>query len=324
MRTQFVMSEIGIGLRRNLTMTIAVVVSVALSLAMVGAALLLNAQVRDMRGYWGDKVEVSIFFCNKADAGQGAATAPGTSASTSTSTSSDAITPNCASGAATQTQMDSVRAQLQKTGLVEKFYTEDPAQALAEFKTEDPKNPLIPSLTADSFESSLRVKLTDPQKYQVVSGLVGGQPGVKEVQDQNEVLKPLFNLLNGAQIVAWIIMGVMAFVTVLLIVNTVRVSAFSRKRETGIMRLVGASNYYVQMPFIAEAAFAAVVGAALASVMLAVGKYLIIDRFLSQQVKLITFIGWGPVFQVMPLMLLAGLAVSSLAAFLTLRKYLRV
>jgi cell division transport system permease protein len=320
MRTQFVMSEIGIGLRRNLTMTIAVVVSVALSLAMVGAALLLNAQVRDMRGYWGDKVEVSIFFCNKDDAGLGGATAPGASPSTS----GDGTASNCASGAATQTQMDTVRQQLQKTGLVEKFYTEDPTQAMAEFKTEDPKNPLIPSLTADSFEYSLRVKLTDPQKYTVVSGLVGGQPGVKEVQDQNEVLKPLFNLLNGAQIVAWIIMGVMAFVTVLLIVNTVRVSAFSRKRETGIMRLVGASNYYVQMPFIAEAAFAAVVGAVLASAMLAVGKYLIVDRFLSQQVKLITFIGWGPVFQVMPLMLLAGLGVSSLAAFLTLRKYLRV
>jgi cell division transport system permease protein len=313
MRAQFVMSEIGIGLRRNLTMTIAVVVSVALSLAMVGAAVLLSDQVTSMRGYWGDKVEVSIFFCNKADAGQGVV-APGAAA----------VPTNCATGAATQSQMDSVRAQLEKTGLVEKFYTETPAQALDAFKKQDPKNPLLPSLTADSFENSLRVKLTDPQKYQVVSGLVGGQPGVKQVQDQNEVLKPLFNLLNGAKFVAWIIMGVMAFVTVLLIVNTVRVSAFSRKRETGIMRLVGASNYYVQMPFIAEAAFAAVVGSVLASAMLALGKYVIIDRFLSQQVKLIAFIGWGPVFQVMPLMLVCGLAVSSLAAFLTLRKYLRV
>src|SRR3954447_5967633 len=148
MRAQFVMSEIGIGLRRNLTMTIAVVVSVALSLAMVGAALLLNAQVRNMRGYWGDKVEVSIFFCNKADAGQGAG---GTAVS--------AIAPNCSTGAATQAQMDSVRAQLQKTGLVQKFYTETPAQTLEEFKQQDPKNPLTPSLTADSFEYSLRIKL---------------------------------------------------------------------------------------------------------------------------------------------------------------------
>jgi cell division transport system permease protein len=317
MRAQFVMSEIGIGLRRNLTMTIAVVVSVALSLALAGAALLLRTQVSEMRGYWGDKVEVSIFFCNKADAGQGpggGASAPG----------AGAVPTNCTSGPATQSQMDNVRTQLEKTGLVQTFYTETPAQALDEFKKQDPKNALIPSLTADSFENSLRVKLKDSQKYQVVSGLVGGQPGVREVQDQNEVLGPLFRLLNGAQVVALVVMCIMLGVTMLLIVNTVRVSAFSRKRETGIMRLVGASNYYVQMPFIAEAAFAAVVGAVLASVMLGIGKYLLIDHFLSQQIKLINFIGWGPVFQVMPLMLILGVGMSSVAAFLTLRKYLRV
>jgi cell division transport system permease protein len=147
---------------------------------------------------------------------------------------------------------------------------------------------------------------------------------VASVPDQNSVLKPLFNLLNGAQVVAWIIMAIMLGVTLLLIVNTVRVSAFSRKRETGIMRLVGASNYYVQMPFIAEAAFAAFVGAVLASGMLAVGKYLLIDRFLRGQISLIQFIGWGPVIKVMPLILLIGVLMSSVAATLTLRKYLRV
>jgi cell division transport system permease protein len=318
MRAQFVMSEIRIGLRRNLTMTIAVVVSVALSLAMVGAALLLNAQVTNMRGYWGDKIEVSIYFCNKNDAGQGlGAAAPGSGGAT-------AVPSNCASGAATQAQMDSVQAQLAKTGLVEHFYTQTPAQALDDYRKSDPTNPLLVSLSADSFENSLRIKLKDPQKYQIISGLVGGQPGVLKVQDQSEVLKPLFNLLNGAKYMAWGIMVVMAFVTVLLIVNTVRVSAFSRKRETGIMRLVGASNYYVQMPFIAEAAFAAFAGSVLASAMLALGKYLVIDKFLKHQIALINFIGWGPVFQVMPLMLIAGVAVSSLAALLTLRKYLKV
>ncbi|MEY9965749.1 cell division transport system permease protein [Streptacidiphilus sp. MAP12-16] len=306
MRAQFVMSEIAVGLRRNLTMTIAVVVSVALSLALAGAALLLRDQVSNMRGYWDGKIEVSVYFCNKADAAQGSVNA------------------NCASGPATQSQMDSVQAQLEKTGLVEHFYTETPAQALDAYKKQDPNNPLLPSLSADSFENSLRIKLKDPQKYQIVSGLVGGQPGVLKVQDQSEVLKPLFNLLNGAQVVALVVMGIMLAVTMLLIVNTVRVSAFSRKRETGIMRLVGASNYYVQMPFIAEAAFAAVVGAALASGMLALGKYLLIDQFLKKQIALINFIGWGPVFQVMPLMLVLGVGMSSVAAFLTLRKYLKV
>jgi len=306
MRVQFVMSEIGVGLRRNLTMTIAVIVSVALSLALAGAAILLNTQVGTMRGYWNSRVEVSVFFCNKTD-------------SENVKTYSE-----CGSGVATAAQIAAVRQQLTSSGLVQQIYTETQAAALKEFKEESPSNPLLVNLTPDQLEYSLRVKLYDPQKYDTVTTMVAGLPGVSQVQDQSAVLKPLFNLLNGAQVVAWTIMAIMLGVTMLLVVNTVRVSAFSRKRETGIMRLVGASNFYVQMPFIAEAGFAAVVGAVLASGMLAIGKYLLVDQFLRKQISLINFIGWGPVFKVMPLILVIGVGMSSIAAFLTLRKYLRV
>ena len=306
MRAQFVMSEIGVGLRRNLTMTIAVIVSVALSLALAGAAILLNAQVGNMRGYWDSRVEVSVFFCNHTDA------------------TNVKVYPGCASGQATTAQIAAVRSQLQSSGLVQQIFTETQQQAFQNYKAESPNNPLLAGLTPDQMEYSLRVKLYDPQKYDQITSMVAGQPGVSLVQDQSEVLKPLFNLLNGAQVVAWTIMAIMLAVTMLLVVNTVRVSAFSRKRETGIMRLVGASNFYVQMPFIAEAAFAAVVGAVLASGMLAVGKYLLVDQFLSKQIALINFIGWGPVVKVMPLILVIGVGMSSIAAFLTLRKYLRV
>ena len=306
MRAQFVMSEIGVGLRRNLTMTIAVIVSVALSLALAGAAILLNDQVGNMRGYWDSKVEVSVYFCNKTDV---TANIPGS---------------NCAGGPATGPQMAAVQATLEKSGLVDQIYSETQEQNLQIFKQEQPNNPLLADVTAAGMESSFMIKLKDPQKYDEISGMVGGMPGVNTVQDQNEVLKPLFNLLNGAQVVAWTIMAIMLGVTMLLVVNTVRVSAFSRKRETGIMRLVGASNFYVQMPFIAEAGFAAVVGAVLASGMLAIGKYLLVDQFLRKQISLINFIGWGPVFKVMPLILVIGVGMSSIAAFLTLRKYHRV
>ncbi|MBF9072483.1 permease-like cell division protein FtsX [Streptacidiphilus fuscans] len=306
MRAQFVMSEIWIGLRRNLTMTIAVIVSVALSLTLAGAAMLLNSQVSQMKGYWGDKVEVSIYFCNKND------------------TTNLGKTPNCASGVATQAEINQVHANLDKNSLVETVYTETPQQALVNFKAQFPDSPLAPYITADAFNNALRVKLTNPQDYDQIAGLVAGQPGVASVDDQSAVLKPLFNLMDTGQWVAVVVMVVMLGVTLLLIVNTVRVSAFSRKRETGIMRLVGASNYYVQMPFIAEAAFAAVVGAVLASGMLAIGKYVLIDMVLKKQITLISFIGWGPVVQVMPLLLVIGVGMSSLAAFLTLQKYLKV
>ncbi|MHA6761162.1 permease-like cell division protein FtsX [Streptacidiphilus sp. PAMC 29251] len=305
MRAQFVISEIGIGLRRNLTMTIAVVISVALSLSLAGAALLLRDQVNSMQQFWIGRVEVSVYFCAKDDV-------------------TNPQHKNCASGPATQSQIDAVKAQLAKDSIIEKIYTQTGDQQLAEYKQEYGKTGLAAYVNLDAFNGALRIKLKDPAQYVAVTDLVDGQPGVAYAEDQSELLKPLFKLLNGAQVVALVVMGIMLSVTMLLIVNTVRVSAFSRKRETGIMRLVGASNYYVQMPFIAEAAFAAVVGAILASGMLALGKYLLIDHFLRSQIKLITFIGWRPVFEVMPLMLVLGVGMASIAAFLTLRKYLKV
>jgi cell division transport system permease protein len=92
------------------------------------------------------------------------------------------------------------------------------------------------------------------------------------------------------------------------------------------MRLVGASSFYIQMPFIMEAAFAGVVGAGLASVMLLVGRYFLIDHglALATQVPLIDFIGWGQVLSVIPLVFAAGVLIPAFAAFIALRKYLKV
>jgi cell division transport system permease protein len=304
MRAQFVMSEIGTGLRRNLTMTIAVVVSVALSLALAGAALLLRDQVNSMKGYWYDKVEVSVYFCNKADVSYN--------------------TPTCHGAKSTPQQVTAVKGELLKSPLVQQVYYESQEQAYAHFKQQFPNSPLSSDLTPDQMQQSLRVKLKNPAQYSTITQLVSGQSGVADVQDQRVILQPLFNLLNGLQLAALVVMLIMFAVALLLIVNTVRVSAFSRRRETGIMRLVGASNFYVQVPFIAEAAFAAVLGAVLASGLLAVAKYFLIDNFLSKQIQLFQFIGWGPYFQVVPLLLAIGVVMSGVAAALTLRKYLRV
>jgi cell division transport system permease protein len=126
--------------------------------------------------------------------------------------------------------------------------------------------------------------------------------------------------------VAWVVLAFMLTVAMLLIVNTVRVSAFSRRRETGIMRLVGASSFYIQMPFIMEAAFAGLVGAGLACVMLLGGRYFMIDAGLRLQEKipLVSFLGWGPVVRELPLVLGIGLVMPAIAAFVALRRYLKV
>ncbi len=118
-------------------------------------------------------------------------------------------------------------------------------------------------------------------------------------------------------------MVLMLFVALLLIVNTVRVSAFSRRRETGIMRLVGASNFYVQMPFIAEAAFAALLGAVMASGLL-LGGHFFVHSWLADRVQFIHFIGLSSVLAVIPLLVVVGMGMAGIAAFFTLRKYLKV
>lgn len=303
MRAQFVLSEISVGLRRNLTMTFAVIVSVALSLALAGGSLLVNEQVNTMKGYWFDKVQVSIYLCNKDDA------------------ETDS---KCSKGAVTGQQKDQIKADLDKLPVVEQVYYESSEEAYKHYKEQFEDSPLASSLTPDQMQESFRVKLKDPTKYQVVASAFNGRPGVQTVQDQRDLLENLFNLLNGMNRVAFVMMGFMLVVALLLIVNTVRVSAFSRRRETGIMRLVGASGYYIQMPFILEAAIAGLIGAGVACVMLVTGKYFLIDNWLAERIVLINFIGWDEVLKVLPLVLLVGVAMPSIAAFFTLRKYLRV
>ncbi|MFE2536230.1 permease-like cell division protein FtsX [Streptomyces sp. NPDC059371] len=306
MRAQFVLSEIGVGLRRNLTMTFAVVVSVALSLALFGGSLLMSDQVNTMKGYWYDKVNVSIFLCNKSDA------------------ESD---PHCARGAVTSDQKKQIVADLGKMAtVVQKVTYESSDQAYKHYKEQFGDSPLASSLTPDQMQESYRIKLKDPEKYQVIATAFDGRDGVQSVQDQKGILDNLFGLLNGMNWAARAVMAMMLVVALMLIVNTVRVSAFSRRRETGIMRLVGASGFYIQAPFIAEAAVAGLIGGGVACGFLLIARYFIIDHglALSEKLNLINFIGWDAVLTKLPLILATSLLMPALAAFFALRKYLKV
>ncbi|GAA2234923.1 permease-like cell division protein FtsX [Streptomyces nogalater] len=305
MRAQFVLSEIGVGLRRNLTMTFAVIVSVALSLALFGGSLLMSDQVSTMKGYWYDKVNVSIFLCNKHDAENDV---------------------HCAKGAVTEDQKKQILVDLKRMPVVEKVTYESQDEAYKHYKEQFGNSPLAGSLTPDQMQESYRIKLKDPQKYQVIASAFNGRDGVQSVQDQKGILDNLFQLLNLMNRGALGVMAMMLIVALLLIVNTVRVSAFSRRRETGIMRLVGASGFYIQAPFIAEAAVAGLIGGGLACVALVLGRYFTIDHGmdLSHKLTLINFVGWDAVLTKLPLILATSVLMPSLAAFFALRKYLKV
>ncbi len=302
MRASFVVSEIVVGIRRNLTMTVAVVVTVAISLALFGAGLLIREQVSTMKDYWYDKVEVSVYLC-----GEG----------------SNSV--NCNGTPVTDEQRTELQNDLQSTPLVEKVYYESKQDAYKRFKEQFKDSPdLVQNVTPDALPESFRVKLKDPTQFEVVASAFRDRPGVDEVQDQKALLENFFKLLNTLQLFALIVAGVQIFAAILLISNTIRVAAFSRRRETGIMRLVGASNLYIQLPFLLEGVLAGLVGAAFAAGAIIALKAILIDRLLKPNFPITAYVGWDAVIAVIPLLFLTGMALAGLASFFTLRRHLRV
>jgi cell division transport system permease protein len=303
-RLAFILSEIGSGLRRNITMVISVILVTFVSLTFVGAAGMLQLQINQMKGYWYDKVQVAIFLCSE-----------GSSA------------PGCASGSVTQEQRDNLESLLRSPAVaqyINDFQYESKEDAYGHFKEQFSNSPIVDSVTPDQLPASFRINMKDPEKYEIISETFSSLPGVETVIDQRQILERLFSVMNTASLVAVIIAGVMIVCAILLIATTIRLSAFSRRRETGIMRLVGASKTVIQLPFILEGVIAAVIGAALASATLWAVAHFYLGEFLSKQYPDTAFISPAQTLILAPALLALGGTLAGISSLLTLRRYLRV
>ena len=305
MRGQYVLQEIVQGLKRNLTMVIAVVVSTAVALVMLGSGLLMWQQTKSMQDYWYGKVQVNVFLCYQDDVGS---------------------YPNCETPV-TAYQQSLIKAQIEKVPGVKDVQFESQAQAYQRDKQMNSGSAadLVNNITPNDLPSSFRISMDNPNTgAAVIEDAVGAMKGVETVQDEDALLKPLFTFIHIAEYTAVGVALVMLVLAFLLIFNTVRLSAFSRRRETGIMRLVGASNVYIQMPFLLEGAVAGLLGGMFASAILVGVKAFFIDHVVAPNMTSVQFIGWGPFVWIVPLLLLVGVLMSMLASAFTLRKYLRV
>jgi cell division transport system permease protein len=300
MRLQFILSEIWVAMRRNLSMSISVALVTMVAVLFLGLGVLSQRQVDAMKDYWYDRVQVSIFLCtDKSDL------------------------PNCATGAVTPAQRTEIRSQLDSMKpLVKNVYPESQQEAYDRLKAQYKDSATYREIRPDQMPESFRVQLSDPTKYDVITSAFIGAPGVGDVQDQRRILDPLFNVLRGLSVGALVLAGLMVLCSVLLVATTIRQTAFSRRRETGIMRLVGASAFNIQLPFILETLIATVVGSALAiGVLWALVRYGI--GYLSRQLP-INFITTGDLWMVTPWLVGTAAGMSILAAWLTLRRYVRV
>ena len=180
------------------------------------------------------------------------------------------------------------------------------------------------TVTADQLPESFRVSMVDPEKYDVINELFSSMKGVDVVIDQRELLEEIFSIINIASVVAIGIASVMIVCAVLLVGTTIRLSAFTRRRETGIMRLVGASKASIQLPFVMEGVIAGLLGALLASgVLWSMAKFFI-DGKLAKEYPDTAFISTGEVFMVAPALILLGIVLAGVSSIVTLRRYLKV
>jgi cell division transport system permease protein len=300
MRAGFLLSEVRIGLRRNLTMTFAVIVTTAISLSLLGIGLLSNAQVGAMKDYWYDKIEVSVYLCGSLSE-----------------------SPSCAGGVINPEQRLGIKSDLEALPVVQSVFYESQSEAYSRFQERFKDSAIAQNVTADQLPESFRVKLKDPTQYAVVVSAFSGRPGVDIVQDQRSILEKFFKLLNVLRNGA-LLVGLFSVLTAgLLISNTLRIAAFNRRRETGVMKLVGASSWSIQLPFLLEGIISALIGWVFATGLLA-GLKSVVDTKVAPLLTFTNFFGWNEVWIASAWLLLAGLGVSTVASAVTLRRYLKV
>jgi cell division transport system permease protein len=304
MRLSTVFREAVSGLRRNVAMVVSIILVTFLSLTFVGTASLLQMQVAQMKNYWYDKAEVAVYLC---------------------STISPANA--CPQGQASEDIKTAVTAKLNEDTLkpfINNFYFEDHAQAYKHFQEQFKGNTVAKYVTKEQLNETFWVKLKDPQKSQIVTETFTGFAGVEEVRDQRSYLDQIFNILNAASLAAIGVASLMLFSSALLISTTIRLSAFSRRREIGIMRLVGASNFYIQLPFVLEGIVAATVGSLLAGgAVLAIVQFFV-QGVLAPKLPFTNLVGLPDALTVFPILVGVGVLLAAIASGSAIRRYLRV
>ena len=292
MRLKYVLSEVAVGLWRNVTMTIAMIITMAVSLTLLGASVLLYLQVDKMRQVYYENVEVTIFLKTQD------------------------TTPD---------QKTAIEADLKVDELVQTYDFETKEEAYARFKEIYAAVPeLIAQTKPESLPESYRVKLKNPDTFDQFSNKYRTMAGVDTIIDQKALVEKVFSVIGSLQTLALIIAIVQGVAALMLVINTIQIAAYSKRREVAVMKLVGASNWFIQAPFVLEAVAAGIIGAVFAYGTLVLAKIYVFDGALEPLTAVLTPMSWTNVHLMLPLLAAAGTIVSSITGWFALRFYIRV
>lgn len=291
----YIFQEAATGLVRNLWMTVAVVLSVTVSLALFGASVLLRQQIETATDDWAGKIEVSVFLCD--------------------GTTCPAITPD---------QEDSLRTDLQGNPLVEEVFYETKEEAYENFLDYWSDNEtMVDNIAEGDLPASFRLKLVDPADSDAIQEQYEALPYIDQINNQQEIIEPFLRLAGTIRWAALGIAAIQMLAATVLVANTVRVAAVARRDQTQIMKLVGASNWYVRLPFVLEGTLAGLLGALLAWSLLAVSVPTLLDT-LQGSLQFVPFLTDAQVYGVWPWLVVPAVGITSLSSTVALWGFLDV
>jgi cell division transport system permease protein len=290
LRTGYYFRETLHGLRRNGLIAFAAVSTAFIALFLVGSALLVSREVNLLIDLQTRNVEVSVFL-------------------------QKTITPD---------QQKHLGQLLTSMPQVAHVTFESQSDAYHRFQ-EIFKNQkaLAQNVSPDALPASFRVKLKNPEEFTIVASRLNGQPGIDKVVDNRETLRRLFAIIHLFRVGVFTVAIVMLLSAAALIGNTVRMAVFARRKEIGIMRLVGATNWHIRIPFMIEGVIEGLLGAGAAILGLFVLNLAFINP-LRDQLGFMPLVGTPDVWYTVPWLLGLGVLVALFSSMFVMRRLLEV
>ncbi len=320
MQLRYVFSELRTGLRRNLSMHLAVILTLFVSLTLAGIGILIQREAKVAVDELGNELQILVNLCTEDDPSlrQGKE--------------------NCSSGEVTEAQQARVEQELEASSEVDSFRfatkQEGYDRAYAKAKRDDNGSQAVfegdePVVTPESWPAGYWVTLKSPDEADGIISALVGLDGVSGVADQRDALKQIFGIMEILKYGSWIGAGFLLFAALLQVANTIRLAALARRREIQIMRLVGASTLYIALPFLLEALVTAIIGVALSAGALAAFQLWGVEQGMAERVTFLPWVGWSDYGEAIygvfpPGILLLGPALTLIPTLLLTRKYVKV
>jgi cell division transport system permease protein len=289
-KVDYAVRETVTNIKRNVFMSVAAVAVVAVSLFLVGGVLLMRHALNRAVDLQTRKVEVGVFLTQDV----------------------------------TGEQRESIQRDLVAMPEVANVIYESKQDAYARFKILFRESPdIVENVTADSLPESFRVKLKDPSQFTVVRDRLAGRPGIDRIKDQRSFLRRFFRVVAGIQRIGLVMVLLLAIAAGVLIATTIRMAIYARRKEIAVMKLVGATNWFIRVPFMLEGVAQGIIGAMIAVALLLATRPLITSfarsfQFLGVSVSI------GEILEQTFLLVAAGIVIGGLGSLLGLRKFLEV